>query len=152
VLAEATKSKGKREYNRLGIAYARFGRYADAITAFTQSTRADPAYVSAQINLANVYYLQKDYRKSIAGYTAALKSLDARGTETAASLRATVLMNLSQVSSASGDSKAAQEYLAQAQKADPARADQFMAAASGESGGARASSAAGQVILVDTDQ
>jgi hypothetical protein len=152
VLAEATKAKGKREYNRLGIAYARFGRYADAIAAFTQSSRADPTYVSAQINLANVYYLQKDYKKSIAGYTAALKSLDAKETEAAASLRATVLMNLSQVSSSSGDSKAAQEYLAQAQRADPARADQFMAAASGESGGARASSAAGQVILVDDEQ
>ncbi len=152
VLAEATKAKGKREYNRLGIAYARFGRYTDAINAFTQSTKADPTYISAQVNLANTYFLQKDYKRSIAGYTAALKSLDAKGTAASSSLRATVLMNLSQVSSTSGDSKAAQEYLAQAQQADPARADQFMAAVSGESGGARAASAAGGVILVDEDQ
>jgi tetratricopeptide (TPR) repeat protein len=152
VLAEATKSKGKREYNRLGIAYARFARYADAIAAFTQSTKADPTYVSAQVNLANVYYLQKDYKRSISGYTAALKALDAKGTAASASLRATVLASLSQAASASGDSKAAQDYLAQAQHADPARADEFMAAASGEGGTGRAASAAGRVTLVDEDQ
>lgn len=151
VLAEATKTKGKREYNRLGIAYARFGRYTDAINAFNQSVKIDPTYTSAQVNLANVYYLQKDYKKSIAGYTAALKQLDAKGASASASLRATVLLNLSQVASASGDAKASQEYLAQAQKADPATAQQFLAAASGEGGG-RAASAAAQVILVDEEQ
>ncbi|MCX7030813.1 MAG: tetratricopeptide repeat protein [Spirochaetes bacterium] len=152
ILAEVTKTKGKREYNRLGIAYARFGRYADAIGAFTQSTKADPSYASAQVNLANVYYLQKDYKKSITGYTAVLKQLDTKGASASVSLRATVLLNLSQVSSASGDTKASQEYLAQAQQADPATAQEFLAVASGEGGGGRAASAAGRVILVDEDQ
>lgn len=152
VLAEATKTKGKREYNRLGISYTRFGRYAEAINAFTQSTKADPTYVSAQVNLANVYYLQKDYKRSISGYAAALKALDAKGTAASASLRATVLASLSQAASATGDTKAAQDYLAQARQADPARADDFMAEASGEGGGGRAANAAGRVALVDEDQ
>ena len=152
VLAEATKSKGKREYNRLGIAYARFGRYADAIGAFTQSLKADPAYASALVNLANVYYLQKDFKKSLAGYTAALKALEAKGAAASVSLRAMLLLNLSQASSAAGDTKAAEDYLAQARRTDPSQAEEFMAAASGETGSARASSAAGRVILVDEDQ
>jgi len=55
-------------------------------------------------------------------------------------------------SSAAGDTKASQEYLAQAQQADPARAQEFLAAASGESGSGRAASAASRVILVEEDQ
>ena len=153
VLAEATRAKGKREYNRLGIAYARFGRYTDAINAFTQSTKIDPTYVSAQVNLANVYYLQKDYKRSIRGYTAALKALDAKGPRRRRACRATVLVNLSQVSSASGDSKAAQEYLAQAQQADPARAEEFTGGGiGGERGRAGGERRRAGMILVDEDQ
>jgi len=114
--------------------------------------KIDPSYTSAQVNLANVFYLQRDYKRSIAGYTVALKQLDARGASASASLRATVLLNLSQASSASGDTGAAANYLAQAQQADPATAQQFLAAASGEAGSGRAASAVGRVILVDEDQ
>ena len=152
LLADAQKSKGKREYNRLGLASARFGRYTQAIEAFTAAARVDPGYTTAQVNLGNVYFYQKDYRKATAAYSSALAMLKARGTDAKGSLAAAVLANLSQVSRASGDTKAAQDYLALAQTADPQRAGTLSEGAGADQGATRAASSAERVILVDDDQ
>jgi tetratricopeptide (TPR) repeat protein len=147
--AEAQKSKGKREYNRLGMANARFGRYAQAIDAFATAAKVDPGYATAQVNLGNVYFYQKDYKKAVAAYSSALSMLKAKGTASTGSLAAALLSNLSQASSAMGDTLAAQGYLAQAQAADAPTAGSLTGAAAGGQGSARAASAAERVILVD---
>lgn len=152
LLADAQKAKGKREYNRLGLAHARFGRYGPAIEAFTAAARVDPAYATAQVNLGNVYFYQKDYRKAAAAYSSALALLKARGADAKGSLAAALLANLAQASRATGDTKAAQDYLALAQAADPQSAGRIGGEAAGDQGAARAASAAERVILVDDDQ
>jgi tetratricopeptide (TPR) repeat protein len=149
---EAQKSKGKREYNRLGLAAARFGRYPQAIEAFTAASRADPSYATAQVNLGNGYFYQKDYRKAAASYSAALALLKARGADTKGGVAAAVLANLAQVSRASGDTKAAQDYMNLAIAADPQRAGTIPEAGGSNQGTARAASAADRVILVDDEQ
>jgi tetratricopeptide (TPR) repeat protein len=143
--ADLQKAKGKREYNRLGLAYARFGRYPQAIDAFTAALRVDPGYAAAQVNLGNVYFFQKDYRKATTTYTSALALLKSQGADSRGGLAAALLANLAQAASVSGDSKAAGDYMALAQAADPGRAGM----GAGEAGAARAASGAGSVILVD---
>ncbi len=149
---EAQRTKGKREYNRLGLVAARFGRYPQAIEAFTAAAKADPSYATAQVNLGNVYFFQKDYRKAAASYTAALALLRARGADTKGSAAAAALANLAQLSRLSGDTKAAEEYQALAAAADPLRAGAAPTGAAGDQGTSRAASAAGQVILLDDEQ
>ncbi len=141
LLADVQRTKGKREYNRLGLAYARFGRYPQAIDAFGAALRTDAGYTVAQVNLGNVYFFQKDFRKAVATYSSALAALRAQGTATKGAFASALLVNLSRASSASGDSKAAEDYMALAQAADPGRA--------GEAAVARAASGAGTVVLVD---
>ena len=150
--ADAQKARGKREYNRLGLAYARFGRYAQAIEAFTAAMKVDPRYATAQVNLGNVYFFQKEYRKSAATYASALAILKSQGADTKGGLAAALLTNLSQASSAAGDPSAAQNYLALAQAADPQRAAAISGAAAGEVGSVRAASAAERVILVEDEE
>lgn len=150
---EAQKTKGKRDYNRLGLAAARFGRYPQAVEAFAAAVKVDPTYATAQVNLGNVYFFQKDYRKATVSYTAALALLKARGADTKGSAAAAALANLAQVSRLSGDTKAAESYQALAAAADPQRAGAIPEAGAGSDQGiSRAASAAAQVILLDDEQ
>jgi tetratricopeptide (TPR) repeat protein len=150
-VAEAGKTKAKREYNRLGVAYARFGHYPEAIAALSQATKLDPGYISAQVNLSNIFYMQKDYKRAINGYASALKTLTAKTGNASSGLKTAVLMNLSQASSADGNTKAAQDYLAQAQESDPS-GTKALSAPGAESGTGRAGNAAGSITLVDEEQ
>ncbi|HRY72644.1 MAG TPA: hypothetical protein P5165_05405 [Spirochaetia bacterium] len=75
----ARKSGDKREWNALGVAYARYGRLKDAEGAFQRALRADPAFASAQVNLGNLAFIQKEYRKALASYQAAANALQAQG-------------------------------------------------------------------------
>ncbi|PKL09185.1 MAG: hypothetical protein CVV51_05085 [Spirochaetae bacterium HGW-Spirochaetae-7] len=77
--AIAAKSGDKKDWNILGIAYARYGKVKEAETAFQRALKIDPAFTSTQVNLGNIAYIQKEYRKAIAAYQTASKALDTQG-------------------------------------------------------------------------
>lgn len=60
-----------KQYNSLGILYARYGLLDKARVAFQKSV--DLGYAPAYTNIANVDFLLKDYEAAIVNYEAALK-------------------------------------------------------------------------------
>lgn len=57
--AVITKARNSGDTNRLGLAYVKAGRFADAKAEFTKGANAGK--LSSIINLANVYVLEKNY-------------------------------------------------------------------------------------------
>lgn len=82
LLAGATKSNDKQDWTYLGIAYAKFGRLKEAETAFSRVLKLDPNSIGAQVNLGNIAYLQRDYRKALAQYQGAYAVLTKQGKQT----------------------------------------------------------------------
>ncbi len=62
-----------RLYNKLGIVYARYGRYGEAVENLKKALEISPALISARNNLGNVYYLKGDYKSALDEYLGALK-------------------------------------------------------------------------------
>ncbi|HEB11536.1 MAG TPA: tetratricopeptide repeat protein [Spirochaetales bacterium] len=65
----AAVSKGRKAVavkNRMGILHGRFGRYKQAENLFRECNREDPEYLSAYINLANLYLMRKEAGRAIA--------------------------------------------------------------------------------------
>jgi tetratricopeptide (TPR) repeat protein len=79
ILAEATKSNDKQTWTYLGIAYAKFGKLAEAEAAFGRVLKMDPNSIGAQVNLGNIAYLQRDYRKALVQYQGAYTVLTKQG-------------------------------------------------------------------------
>ena len=71
LLAEMGKAGTGKQYNSLGILYARYGLLDKAREAFQKSI--DLGYAPAYTNIANVDFLLKDYEAAIVNYEAALK-------------------------------------------------------------------------------
>jgi len=124
LVSAATKSGDKKDWNTLGVAYARFGRIKDAEASFQRALRIDPAFTSSQVNLGNLAYIQKDYRKALAAYQNASKALDAQGKGTSASAQL-LLVNISMAYNAMSDFAGAKTAFEKAAAIDAARVRDF---------------------------
>jgi tetratricopeptide (TPR) repeat protein len=71
LIAEMGSQGTGKQYNGLGILYARYGLFDKARAAFQKSV--DLAYAPAVTNLANVAFLLKDFEAAIQYYEAALR-------------------------------------------------------------------------------
>ena len=75
-LVKRTEEKNdKKAWNRLGVAYAKFMRSHMAKQAFERALDADPDYISAAINLANLNFLDESYEEAREVYDRALITL-----------------------------------------------------------------------------
>jgi tetratricopeptide (TPR) repeat protein len=132
--ADAAAESGRpQDYNRLGVAYARFGRYRQARSAFGKALSAASGYLSARVNLANVLYLQGEYEKALSAYRRALAVLDERGD--GGSLRSTLLLSIARSHYQLESYGKAQEYYVQAADMAPAAAKEHAYLASAGPGG-----------------
>ena len=76
----AARTGGKKEdYNRLGIAYARFSQYPQAERALRKALQIDPVYLSALANLGNLSYLQGNYQSAVSQFNYTLDILQRKG-------------------------------------------------------------------------
>jgi tetratricopeptide (TPR) repeat protein len=73
ILAEP---KSAKLYNKLGVTYARYGRYEEALKSLEKAVALDRAYFSAYNNLGNVYYLTGKYEQALTYYKKALNYSD----------------------------------------------------------------------------
>ena len=141
---EATRKRGRKEdFNRLGVAYARFRRYEPALTALKQALQLDTDYLAAQVNLANVYFMLENYREAAARYETTYNRLQS-SRESGNNLSQKVLLNLSAAYYQLGNYTEAEKMYARAREGDPQSAEAFAYIAQrAESGGARAAEQAG---------
>jgi tetratricopeptide (TPR) repeat protein len=93
-LSSARDSGEKRNYNKLGIACAQFGRYAQAEKAFNTALSLDRNYLNPRINLGNVAYLRQEYQDALRYYHGAEKVLLERKAQSSQAYL-NVLLNIS---------------------------------------------------------
>ncbi|MFA6506872.1 MAG: hypothetical protein WCT14_12260 [Treponemataceae bacterium] len=124
-LAEAAKKSGdKRDYNALGVAGAMFGKLKEAETAFQRAIKIDPLFTNAQVNLGNVAFLQKDFKKALASFQAAASSLLTQGKGTGL-VAQKVLINVSKAHNALANYSEAKNAFDKATAIDPQRVRDF---------------------------
>jgi tetratricopeptide (TPR) repeat protein len=147
------RAQSRREpdlYNRLGVAYARFGRYGRAADAFQTALALKSGYFSARVNMAGVQFLREAYREAFQEYRQALELL--REQQLDGSLTAMkILVNLSKTSNRLGDREQAQQYLERAAEIDESVRTRYAYLAEGQEGAGRASAAGGgeEILFLD---
>lgn len=77
--ASAEKSKRKRDYNRLGVMSAMFGRPSRAEEAFNTALSLDRNYLSPKINLGNLYYMEEDYEGALKNFLGVERTISELG-------------------------------------------------------------------------
>jgi tetratricopeptide (TPR) repeat protein len=147
----SAKSNDKRDWNALGIAYARYGRVKDAEAAFNRALRLDPSFTGAQVNLGNLAYMQKDFRKALSSWQAAGRALEAQGKGKSITAQM-ILVNVSLAYNAISDFNNARSSFEKAAAIDPERVRDFaylagVGAGAGSSSG-RASEQSDSIIFV----
>jgi hypothetical protein len=136
--ASAARASGKKEdWNRLGVAYARFLRYAQAEDAFRTALSADPHYSAAQINLGNLLFLRQQYDRALAAYQAAEPDLRKNGPAASTPLMQ-LLINISRTYYQMESFDNAKAYYQRATTLDSEKARQYAYLAERSDGGARA--------------
>ncbi len=123
--------------NRLGVLYARYGKYGKAEAQFRAAVR-DRDYVPGLINLGNISFLNENYAGARNAYSRALE-LDADNES--------ALLGLARVSYAAEDYGAAEDAYSELGDLSPELAERFAYLASGSSGssGTGRASEAGQM-------
>ena len=152
----ADASRDKKDYSRLGMVAARLGRLREAEEAFGKTLKIDPKNTGALVNLGNVAFLRKDYKKAIDAYKGVLPLLgDPAKGSVGSGVRITALVNLARAYAAQRDEKQSDFYLAQATAIDGEKVKSFAEAPPGSARGTRAASSAGvasAVIFVEEEQ
>ncbi|MCF7929352.1 MAG: tetratricopeptide repeat protein [Spirochaetales bacterium] len=115
----------RRLRNRLGVLYARYGKYDRAEAQFRSAVQGRD-YVPGLINLGNISFLNKNYAGARDAYSRALE-LD--------SDNETALLGMARVSYAAEDYGAAEEAYSELGALDPELAERFAYLAAGSSGG-----------------
>jgi tetratricopeptide (TPR) repeat protein len=145
---EAIRTDRKEAYNRLGVAYAQFGRYDQAEEAFQRALGLDDSYLSATINLASLLFLRKDYSLALERFNEAYAALEEQG-QAGSEKAVKVLLNISRTYRQLGLPVEAKDAMSRAQGIDPARAAEIAYPGEPRSGDSRAAEdrAAGAEIL-----
>ncbi len=72
----STNPKSAKLYNKLGVTYARYGKYKEALKNLQKAVTLDRRYFSAYNNIGNVYYLTGQYEQALSYYKKALDYSD----------------------------------------------------------------------------
>jgi hypothetical protein len=150
IAADAERSKSKGDYNRLGMLSAQFGRFKEAEDAFGRALKIDPKYTSAMINLGNVAFLRKDYKKAIDTYKGVIPLMGKPNSGSfGANVSVILLVNMARAYSALGNAAEAKNYLAQATDINEEKARQFSYLAAADQGASRAADSSGLASRMD---
>ncbi len=128
----AEKTNNKSGFNRLGIVSATFHRYTEAEQAFNRALSLDRNFLSARINLANVYFQRNEFQNALRILHSVEKEYIASGREESRSLQI-VLLNISRCYYSLENFDMAEDYLARLKELNPDLANQnsYLAAQNG---------------------
>jgi len=153
--ADRTRESGKKgDYNKLGVAYAKFAQYPRAEKALKKALQIDPYYTSALANLGNLAFLQGNYQRAISQFNDALEILQNRGKEHS-SLALKLLVNISRTYYKMKQYSEAKEYFDIASSINPKEVERYAYIGGISSDEARASEsvdAGRQIIFIDEEE
>ncbi len=86
----STNPKSAKLYNKLGVTYARYGKYKEALKNLEKAVSLDGGYFSAYNNIGKVYYLSAVKKKSSFKNKYAYLEMGSKQTEIRASDRAKI--------------------------------------------------------------
>ncbi|MCX7030378.1 MAG: tetratricopeptide repeat protein [Spirochaetes bacterium] len=136
----------KREYNRFGLACAKFGRYDQAEQAFAMALSLDRSYLTALLNWGNVMVLKQQLAEALRIYHEGEEALSAPGAD-GAGLLPLFLMNLSRCYYELEDYERSRQYFERATTADPGLADRYAYLKTAAGGGRQAAAAPKEDLL-----
>jgi hypothetical protein len=136
----------KRDYNRFGLACAKFGRYDQAEQAFAMALSLDRSYLTPLLNWGNVMMLKQQLAEALRIYHEGEAALSTQGAE-GASLLSLFLMNLSRCYYEMEDYERSRQYFEKATTADPALADRYAYLKAAAGGGRQAAAAPKEDLL-----
>ncbi len=144
----ANDSNAKSDYNKLGIICAQYGRWDQASKALNTALALDRNYISAEVNLGNVYYLQQNYQDALKVFQQARDAMETDGRQTT-SLYARILLNISRSYYELEDYPSAATWYNKAAGVDPGVVNSFDYLKNGQGGGngSRAAEQQGPQIL-----
>jgi hypothetical protein len=120
----ARESGNKRDYNRLGIACAKFARYSQAEKAFNTALSLDRNYLSPKTNLGNIFFLKGEYQEALRSYHSVEESLVENNNQRS-SLYTKVLLNISKSYYELENYDKSAEYFEKLISLDPSFSEQF---------------------------
>ena len=120
----AERTKKSKDYNRLGVRYAKYERFEKAKQAFETALDVDRNYLSARINLGSLHFLEEQYQEALNVFVETANILQNQQKETS-SVYAKVLVNISKAHYQMSDFDNALEYFAKAEKVDPKTVEEF---------------------------
>jgi tetratricopeptide (TPR) repeat protein len=144
----ALDSNAKSDFNKLGIVAAQYGRWDEAAKALNTALALDRNYLSAEVNLGNVYFLQQDYQGALKVFHQAQDAMDAEGRQ-GPGLYARILLNISRSYYELENYEQAALYYDKAAAVDPVLVNSYGYLKSGKGGGSgsRAAEASGPKAL-----
>jgi tetratricopeptide (TPR) repeat protein len=142
----AKTGRTKREYNRFGLACAKFGRYDQAEQAFAMALSLDRSYLTALLNWGNVMVLKQQLAEALRIYHEGEEALSAPGAD-GAGLLPLFLMNLSRCYYELEDYERSRQYFEKAIAADPGLADRYAYLKTAAGGGRQAAAAPKEDLL-----
>jgi len=120
----ARKNSDFGSYITLGLNSARMNRYGEAESAFRKALQINPESVSARNNLANIAYLNKDYRTSLDIYNFIYNSLKEKGRENSP-VAQKILINISKTYHSMENFQKADDYYNNAVAIDSEAVQEF---------------------------
>jgi tetratricopeptide (TPR) repeat protein len=130
----ATDSNAKSDYNKLGIVCAQYGRWDQAAKALNTALALDRNYLSAEVNLGNVYFLQQNYQDALKVFQEARDAMEGDGRQ-GSSLYAKILLNISRSYYELEDYPNAASWYDKAAGVDPGIVQSFDYLKNGQGGG-----------------
>jgi hypothetical protein len=151
-LEAAQKSGNKRDYNRLGIVSAQFGRYEQAEKAFNTALSLDRNYLFSHINMGTLYFLKEEYQAALKSFHWAEEKLLETGKKASPNYL-TVLLNISRSYYELENYDRSSDYFEKVTSIDPEKADSFSYLGSTDAAGGRAAEiGASEVILFAAEE
>ena len=144
----AKENGNKGSWNEYGIVSARFESYDRAETAFNNALAKDRNYISAKINLANIYYLREEYQNALRLFHDAEKRFEESG-RTDSSAYSRLLLNISKTYYEVENYDLADYYSEKLKNINPALADKYSYLA--DTRGARAAEmkGSGEIMFIE---
>ena len=148
----ASASKRKRDFNKLGIIAAQFGRADTAEEAFNAALSLDRNYLNPKINLGNLYYMEEEYQEALRNFLGAERTMAEAGRQSSA-IYPKILLNIARTYYELENYDRVTEYYTRVNEFDSALTAKYTYLHS-DSGGSRASDAGSfsEILFIEEEE